>query len=399
MIKKLSFFNRAFFKNTFLFILSGKPFFRNGHTPPSYHKIPNHFFGLSVTIKDCEEDPVGIVETCRQHHIKDVTLIIPSNRINEFSPTLMDDLIGHDIKFNIKLILMNDEDIYLQWRELLDLTLLGYQRHIDSIEIEMTSYNNKALQYFLNIWTMTFNIARLKKIKTAGPSIQSFNPFFNETLLILLKEKYQLPDIHTINLSNETDKEPESIYQNFIIPKLGKIFKYNLLKKLSLMEKITESFNIKSLYGFIKPTYEKITSYTLRSIWLSIASGSLTKLYLPYQNVPSTLFLVDQIQTMVYQTSLFHENLFEMHHFKNDKDQMHILWARDQHKLDPHAFYHIEDLYSAKIYDSNGHILDPDNFEISDTPIYFIWKSIDPIILINVPKVLDERVSNIMALS
>jgi hypothetical protein len=79
----------------------------------------------------------------------------------------MDDLIGHDIKFNLKLVLIDEEDIYLQWREILDLTLLGYQAHIASIEIEMTSFTQNALNTFLNIWTMTFNIARLKKIKVA----------------------------------------------------------------------------------------------------------------------------------------------------------------------------------------------------------------------------------------
>lgn len=167
---------------------------------------------------------------CRQHKMRDVTLLIPSNRISEFSATFMDDLIGHDIKFNLKLVLINEEDIYLEWRELLDLTLLGYQAHIASIEIEMTGFTQKALHTFLNIWTMTFNIARLKKIKVAGPSIPSFSPFFNDMVFKLLKDKYQLPDIHTINLTNEMDKEPELIYSNFLIPKLGKLFKFNLIK-------------------------------------------------------------------------------------------------------------------------------------------------------------------------
>ena len=76
---------------------------------------------------------------------------------------------------------------------------------------------------------MTFNIARLKKIKVAGPSMPSFSPFFNDMVFQLLKDKYQLPDIHTINLTNEMDKEPELIYQNFLIPKLGKFFKFNLI--------------------------------------------------------------------------------------------------------------------------------------------------------------------------
>ena len=130
MFKKFSFFNRAFLKNALSLILSPKLFFNDGHIPPKNHKIPNHFFGLSLTIEDLMEDPIGVVEMCRQHKIRDITLLIPSNRISEFSPTFMDDLIGHDIKFNLKLVLADQEDIYLQWRELLDLTLLGYQKHI-----------------------------------------------------------------------------------------------------------------------------------------------------------------------------------------------------------------------------------------------------------------------------
>ena len=176
MFKKFSFFNPAFLKNAFLLILSPKLFFSHGHIPPKNHKIPRHFFGLSLTIEDLIEDPMGVVEMCRQHHIQDATILIPSNRISEFSPTFLDDLINHNIKFNLKLVLIDQEDIYLQWRELLDLTLLGYQSHIASIEIEMTGFSHQALQVFLNIWAMTFNIARLKKIKVAGPSCPHLAP-------------------------------------------------------------------------------------------------------------------------------------------------------------------------------------------------------------------------------
>ena len=399
MLKKFSFFNRAFLKNAFLLILSPKLFFNQGHIPPKNHKIPNHFFGLSLTIEDLIEDPIGVVEMCRQHKIRDVTLLIPSNRISEFSPTFMDDLVGHDIKFNLKLVLVDQEDIYLQWRELLDLTLLGYQPHIASIEIEMTSFSKEALHAFLNIWAMTFNMARLKKIKVAGPSMPSFSPFFNDMVFKLLKDKYQLPDIHTVNLTNEMDKEPELIYSNFLIPKLGKLFKFNLIKKLALIQRIAESFNIKTIYGAIELKRHEITSYTLRAISLLIASGRLTKLYLPYRNAEGILFLIDRMEGMTYLGALFHDVPFEIHHFKNDKEQMHAIWTRDDKTINPESFYHIEDIYAAKIYDSHGDIIDRTQFKITDTPIYLVWRSMDPIIFIDTPKVQDMNVTNIMALS
>ena len=399
MLKKFSFFNRAFLKNAFLLILSPKLFFNQGHIPPKNHKIPNHFFGLSLTIEDLIEDPIGVVEMCRQHKIRDVTLLIPSNRISEFSPTFMDDLVGHDIKFNLKLVLVDQEDIYLQWRELLELTLLGYQPHIASIEIEMTSFSKEALHAFLNIWAMTFNMARLKKIKVAGPSMPSFSPFFNDMVFKLLKDKYQLPDIHTVNLTNEMDKEPELIYSNFLIPKLGKLFKFNLIKKLALIQRIAESFNIKTIYAAIELKRHEITSYTLRAISLLIASGRLTKLYLPYRNAEGILFLIDRMEGMTYLGALFHDVPFEIHHFKNDKEQMHAIWTRDDKTINPESFYHIEDIYAAKIYDSHGDIIDRTQFKITDTPIYLVWRSMDPIIFIDTPKVQDMNVTNIMALS
>ena len=399
MLKKFSFFNHAFLKNAFLLILSPKLFFNQGHIPPKNHKIPSHFFGLSLTIEDLIEDPIGVVEMCRQHKIRDVTLLIPSNRISEFSPTFMDDLVGHDIKFNLKLVLVDQEDIYLQWRELLDLTLLGYQPHIASIEIEMTSFSKEALHAFLNIWAMTFNMARLKKIKVAGPSMPSFSPFFNDMVFKLLKDKYQLPDIHTVNLTNEMDKEPELIYSNFLIPKLGKLFKFNLIKKLALIQRIAESFNIKTIYAAIELKRHEITSYTLRAISLLIASGRLTKLYLPYRNAEGILFLIDRMEGMTYLGALFHDVPFEIHHFKNDKEQMHAIWTRDDKTINPESFYHIEDIYAAKIYDSHGDMIDRTQFKITDTPIYLVWRSMDPIIFIDTPKVQDMNVTNIMALS
>jgi hypothetical protein len=399
MLKKFSFLNHVFLKHAFLFLLSPKLFFKDGHIPPKNHKIPNHFFGLSLTIEDLIEDPIGVVEMCRQHKIQDVTVLIPSNRVNEFSPTFLDDLTEHAIKFNLKLVLVDQEDIYLQWRELLDLTLLGYQKHIASIEIEMTNLSHKSLHAFLNIWAMTFSIARLKKVKVLGPSIPSFSPFFNDMVFKLLKDKYQLPDIHTINLTNEMDKEPELIYSNFLIPKLGQFFKFNLIKKLALIQRIAESFNIKTIYGAIELKRHEITSYTLRAISLLIASGRLTKLYLPYRNAEGVLFLVDRMTGLTYMGSLFNDMPFEIHHFKNDKEQMHAIWARDDKILNPEDFYHIEDIYAAKIYDSHGDMIDLTQFKITDTPIYLVWRSMDPIIFIDTPKALDLNVTDIMALS
>ena len=396
MLKQFSFFNRTFIKNALLLILGPRLFFNHGHIPPKNHKIPNYFFGLSLTIEDLINDPMGVAEMCRQHKIRDVTLLIPSNRISEFSPTFLDDLVGHNVKFNLKLILIDHEDIYLQWRELLDLTLLGYQPCIASIEIEMTNFNHKVLTVFLNIWAMTFNMARLKKIKVAGPSIPSFSPFFNDMVCKLLKSKYQLPDIYTINLTNEMDKEPELIDANFLIPKLGKLFKLNLIKKLALIQRIAESFNIKIIYGAIELKRHEITSYMLRAISLLIASGKLTKLYLPYRNAEGILFLIDRMEGMTYQSALFHEASFEIHHFKNDKEQIHAIWARDDKALNPEDFYHIEDIFAAKIYDSHGVIIDRNQFKITDTPIYLVWKTLEPIVLIDTPKALNL---NVVALS
>jgi hypothetical protein len=102
---------------------------------------------------------------------------------------------------------------------------------------------------------------------------------------------------------------------------------------------------------------------------------------------------------MTYQGSLFQEASFEIHHFKNDKEQMHAIWARDDKTLNPENFYHIEDIYAAKIYDSHGDIIERSQFKITDTPIYLVWRSMDPIVFIDSPKALDLNVTNIMALS
>jgi hypothetical protein len=78
---------------------------------------------------------------------------------------------------------------------------------------------------------------------------------------------------------------------------------------------------------------------------------------------------------------------------------MHAIWARDDKTLNPENFYHIEDIYSAKIFDSHGDIIDRNEFKITDTPIYLVWRSMDPIAFIDTPKALDLNVTHIMALS
>ena len=105
------------------------------------------------------------------------------------------------------------------------------------------------------------------------------------------------------------------------------------------------------------------------------------------------------MEGMTYLGSLFHDASFEIHHFKNEKEQMHAIWARDDKSLNPENFYHIEDIYSAKIFDSHGDIIDRNEFKITDTPIYLVWRSMDPITFIDTPKALDLNVTNIMALS
>ena len=44
--------------------------------------------------------------------------------------------------------------------------------------------------------------------------------------------------------------------------------KFNLIKKLALIQRIAESFNIKTIYGAIELKRHEITSYTLRAISL-----------------------------------------------------------------------------------------------------------------------------------
>jgi len=102
---------------------------------------------------------------------------------------------------------------------------------------------------------------------------------------------------------------------------------------------------------------------------------------------------------MTYLGSLFHDTSFEIHHFKNEKEQIHVIWARDDKTLNPENFYHIEDILTAKIYDSHGDIVDRNQFKITDTPIYFVWKSMDPIIFIDKPKTMDFNAANTIALS
>jgi len=102
---------------------------------------------------------------------------------------------------------------------------------------------------------------------------------------------------------------------------------------------------------------------------------------------------------MTYIGSLFNDMPFEIHHFKNDKEQMHATWTRDDKTLNPEDFYHIEDIYSAKIYDSHGDMIDRAEFKISDTPIYLVWRSMDPIVFIDQPRALNLHTSDVMSLS
>jgi hypothetical protein len=422
--------------DSLFYILKGGLFIKNSHLPQEHHPVPDNFIGVSVA---SNEDPAVdsyIIVQLETLGIKHVRLDFSYSDLGSFNERFLKKLISEDLLITLHLVPpfdaaknMQDPNEQSQWRKFLDDVINRYGANIKQIEIGNTINRKRWAGYTLDSFFITWQIAyekiKSKGIKLLGPNIQDFEPIYNIGILNNLQKLNQLPDVHTDNLFVERVIEPERFDHRVLQYRWSRLFKYNLVKKARILQKIGQDFGINqtsssaafwAIYR-IKRTIDnpeqKQADYLTRYFTLLAASGALKQanwgalicnreglindglthgdypnleriahyqtadgFLNQYERYPSFYALKTVHQFLngaYYQSTIASAQGLEVHHFNQNNMQVHIAWTTNGKAAYLADIYAKNTLNSAKILDRDGNLLDRNVIFIWERPIYLCW--------------------------
>lgn len=413
-------------------MLSGKLRSKKGYQPPAGHHIPADFAGIGVaTAADAHMDDVVI------HHLNtlgirqvrlDFTYGDDQNHVARF----LEKLIALDFKVMLHLVQpfdaakqMESSEVQDEWQQFLTSTLDRFGSNIELLEIGSTINRRRwagyTLSTFLVTWDIAYKAAKARKIKLAGPNITDFEPPYNIGILSLLKDRGQLPDIHTDNLFSERCTEPERDDHKILGHRLAPLGGFRLVKKAFVLQEIGENFGVPEFHSpsafwtlprihrVLANAEEKQADYLARYMLLCAASGALkraswgplichregliddgVKVYpkleriTHYASVLGTKLHVrpafhafktfaDLIPGSYYEACLDDANGLEVHAFSNEDTLIHAAWTINGRAAALSAIYTEVDIAQARCISRDGVTLSmPPDF-VTESPVYLCW--------------------------
>ena len=237
------------------YILQGGLRIKNGHIPPSGHKIADDFFGLCVASAPDVAIDAYVIAQLNNLGIKQVRLDFTYSDLNSFNARFLHHLIAENFSVTLHLIqpfaaAKNMQSVAEQaiWHDFLQAVLDNFGTSVKQIEIGTTINRKRWAGYsfegFLSAWQIAHQAIKARNITLVGPNVQDFEPFYNISLLKTFKQKKLLPDIHSDNLFSERTLEPERFDHRVFKYSWATFFKYNLVKKARLLQKIAQDFSV-----------------------------------------------------------------------------------------------------------------------------------------------------------
>jgi len=425
--------------DTFEYMLKGGFYLPKAHLPPTNgHDIPDSFLGICVASNANTETDSYIINQLQTLGIQHVRLDFTYHDLDSFNARFLQRLIAEGFVVTLHLIApfdaaknMHEQQEQRRWQQFLTTVLDRFGASIKQIEIGNTINRKRWAGYdihgFLIAWEIAYSTIKARNITLLGPNVQDFEPMYNISLLKILQANNQLPDVHTDNLFVERVIEPERHDRRVFKYKWTRIFKYNLIKKARLLQKIASDFGVPqtissaafwAIYRIkrILPDGEqKQADYLVRYFTLLAASGALqqanwgalichreglindglTDAEYPdlerishYQSADGELAQYtrhpsfDAMQTLVkqfkgarYQTVIANGKHLEIHHFTQGNVQYHIAWTTNGKVAYLTDIYAEESLKSAKILNRDGKPLEKNSEFICESPIYLCWEA------------------------
>lgn len=421
-----------FVRANFAYMLSGKLRSRKGYQPPSGHHIPADFAGVGVaTAVDpaMDEAVIGYLDALGIRQVRlDFTYGDAENHVARF----LDKLLVLDFKVMLHLVqpfdaaqLMNEASAQNEWKNFLASTLDRFGSRIELLEIGSTINRRRwagyTLQSFLTTWDIAYKEARIRRIKVAGPNITDFEPPYNIGILSLLKDRGQLPDVHTDNLFSERCTEPERDDHKILGHRLAPLGGFRLVKKAFVLQEIGENFGVPEFHSpsafwtlprihrVLANGEEKQADYLARYMLLCAASGALKRAswgplichregliddgiesYPKLERIThyasvlgSDLHIraafkafktfVKLIPGSYYEACLDDANGLEIHAFANQEKLIHAAWTINGRAAALSDIYSEADISQAECISRDGKMLPNAPDFVTESPVYLCW--------------------------
>lgn len=429
-------------RNGLSYILLGGLRIKNGHFPVEQHTIPNDFISVCVASNANPATDGYVVQQLQALGIKRVRLDMTYGDLTRDNSRFLRRLIAEKLDITLHLLQPFEaaKNMHLKteqaiWRQFLSEVLDVFGSQVQAIEIGNTINRKRWAGYtldgFLQAWAIAHTEIKVHGVTLIGPNIQDFEPFYNISLLKTLKKLNQLPDIHSDNLFVERVTEPERFDHRIFKYQWARVFKYNLVKKARLLQKIGQDFGVTHtassvafwaiyrIQRLLPDGLEKQADYAARYFLLLAASGSLihanwgalicqreglitdglTEADYPdlervayYKNADGELknyqyhssfnavkTVANMIQGSLYIAPIVSTNGLEIHHFQKNSQHFHAAWSINGKTAHLSDIYAADVLQAAKIISRDGDALIDRPDLITESPIYLFWDNANPI--------------------
>lgn len=283
------------------YLARGRLRFPGGHRPTAGHVVPTAFAGVGIAAAvDPAIDDWLIARLC-ETGIRHVRLDFSYGDGDRPAARLLERLLASSFHVTLHLVQPVDRarqmaasaEARKEWHGFVTATLDRFGSRIEILEIGSTVNRKRWTGYtlagFLAAWEIAWREARSRRLTLAGPSVTDFEPPWNVGLLALLRERDQLPDLHTDNLFSERCTEPERYDHKILGYRLAPLHRFNLVKKARLLARIGADFGVPRLFSpaafwtlprierLLPDSEEKQADYLARYLLLCAASGALER--------------------------------------------------------------------------------------------------------------------------
>ncbi len=437
MTKQSSMLTPQLVKDSLTYILSGGFRLDHAHLPRPHTTVPDDFFGVGVASNANPATDAYIIQQLRVLGIFEVRLDLSYDDITGFQGRFCNALIEAGFAVTLRLIppFESAKNMHLaeeqaKWQTFIDEVITHFGKRIKQIEIGNTINRKRWAGYswptFYIAWDIAYKSIKANQITLLGANIEDFEPAYNLSLLKALSRKNQLPDIQTNNLFVERVSEPERYDHRILKYQWATIFKYNLVKKATLLSKIGKDFGVPKTIstGAFWAIYrierrlmsgaEKQADYLTRYFTLLAASGAFKQAFWgtlicqregliddglleadypqleriahyrqadgeisQYKLLPSFYAMqavVNKLSGAQYFGFLSSANGIEIHRFLKHDLQIHVAWTINGTAIPLQDIYSKASLTAASYTHRDGHDYGTETPDLlSEAPIYISW--------------------------
>lgn len=282
----------------FAYIAKGGLRLKHSHLPVAAHALSEQFIGVCVATSAQPETDAYVIAQVQALGLKRVRLDIGDDPGYPHQLRLLECLLTQGIAVDIHLVQpfaaarnMLDTQEQAHWQQFVTAFLQSYGPRIASLEIGNTINRKRWAGYhwpgFLQAWRIAYTLARQYGVKVVGPNIQDFEPLYNISAFKTLQAQGLLPDVHSNNLFVERVVEPEQPDHRIFKFRWTRCFKFNLIKKARLLQKIGADAGVPTLISpvafwaiyriqrHLPDGAQKQADYVTRYFTLLAASGAV----------------------------------------------------------------------------------------------------------------------------